>query len=69
MKPSDWMDGWIDRWTEPGDTVVDLFAGMAPLAVSCLRTGRRYVGAEIDPKRHRQAIDRIALSGIAAHIP
>lgn len=60
-KPVEWMAQWIERWTEPGDLVCDLFAGMAPVARACMATGRRYVGAEIDPERYRQAVDRIAL--------
>ena len=62
-KPAAWMAQWIERWTEPGDLVLDLFAGMAPVARACARTGRRYVGAEIDPERYRQAVDRLALDG------
>lgn len=60
-KPANWMAGWIERWTEPGDLVLDLFAGLGPVARACARTGRRYVGAEIDPDRYRQAVDRLAL--------
>ena len=60
-KPADWMAQWIERWTRPDDLVCDLFAGLAPLARSCILTGRDYAGAEIDPARHRQAVDRIAL--------
>ena len=48
---------------KPGDLVLDLFAGMAPVARACARTGRRYVGAEIDPERYRQAVNRLALDG------
>ena len=62
-KPVEWMCDWLERWTEPGDLVLDLFAGMAPVARACARTGRRYVGAEIDPERYRQAVDRLALDG------
>ncbi len=62
-KPVEWMCEWLERWTEPGDLVLDLFAGMAPVARACARTGRRYVGAEIDPERYRQAVDRLALDG------
>lgn len=62
-KPVEWMAAWLERWTEPGDLVCDLFAGMAPLARACARTGRRYVGAEIDPERYRQAVDRLVLDG------
>ena len=60
-KPVEWIEGWIERWTKPGDLVVDLFAGLGPVARACARTGRRYIGAELDPARHRQAVDRIAL--------
>jgi DNA modification methylase len=60
-KPADWMSQWLERWTEPGDLVCELFAGMAPVARACLATGRQYVGAEIDPERYRNAVDRIAL--------
>ena len=60
-KPIDWMAEWIERWTDPGGLVVDLFAGMAPLARACRRTGRRYCGAEIDPERYRQAVDMLAM--------
>lgn len=62
-KPAGWMKQWIERWTQPGDTVCDLFAGMAPVARACARTGRRYVGAELDSERYRQAVDRLALDG------
>jgi N6-adenosine-specific RNA methylase IME4 len=60
-KPADWMAEWLERWTDAPDLVVDLFAGLAPLARSCMKVGRDYAGAEIDPARHRQAVDRIAL--------
>ena len=60
-KPIDWMEQWIERWTEKNDLILDLFAGMAPVARACARTGRRYIGAEIDPERYRQAVDRLAL--------
>ena len=61
VKPAEWMTQWIERWTEPGDLVLDLYAGMAPVARACARTGRRYVGAELDPDRYRAAVDRLAL--------
>ena len=61
-KPVGWMAGWLERWTDPGDLVVDLFAGLAPMARACHATGRRYIGAEIDPDRHHQAMCRLALA-------
>jgi N6-adenosine-specific RNA methylase IME4 len=61
-KPSPWVEGWLERWTEAGDLVCDLFAGSSGcVARACARMGRRYVGAELDPERYRQAVDRLAL--------
>jgi hypothetical protein len=40
--------------------VVDLYAGLAPSARACLIEGRRYLGAEIDPARHAEALARLA---------
>ena len=56
------MREWLRAWTDPGDLVVDVFAGLAPLARACLAEGRRYVGAEIDPVRHASALGRLALA-------
>lgn len=61
-KPVEWLRVWVRAWTDPGDLVLDLYAGMAPVARACLLEGRRYVGAEIDPGRHRMALDRLAMA-------
>lgn len=55
-KPEEWHEAMIRRWTEPGDLVLDLYAGLGGIARACARSGRRYVGAEIDPKRHAMAL-------------
>ena len=65
-KPIAWMRAWIRAWTEPGDLVLDLYAGLGSVAVACALEGRRYVGAEIDAERHRRAVlnvERAALGG------
>ena len=59
-KPGTWMREWVCAWTDPGDLVVDVFAGLAPLARVCALEGRRYVGAESDPDRHALALTRLA---------
>jgi hypothetical protein len=59
-KPVAWLREWLRAWTDPGDLVVDIFAGLAPLARACYAEGRRYVGAEIDPERHDKALARLA---------
>lgn len=58
-KPCEWMAQWLERWTEEGDTVLDLYAGLAPLARACLQTHRAYIGAELDPARFDAALTRI----------
>ena len=55
-KPIAWMRQWIRAWTEPGDLVFDVYTGLGSVAVACALEGRRYVGAEIDPERHRLAV-------------
>jgi hypothetical protein len=55
-KPLEWLRAWVRAWTEPNDLVMDLYAGLAPMARACMLEGRRYIGAEIDPERHRRAL-------------
>jgi len=44
-----------------GGLVVDCYAGdSASLARACRATGRAYVGAELDPKRHARALIRLS---------
>jgi N6-adenosine-specific RNA methylase IME4 len=61
-KPLPWLREWLRAWTAPGDLVLDLYAGLAPMARACAIEGRRYVGAEIDPERHAKALGLLALS-------
>jgi len=58
-KPVEWLRAWVRAWTDPGDLVVDVYAGLAPLARACAAEGRRYVGAEIDTDRHAEALVRL----------
>mgnify|MGYP003116171662 CR=1 FL=1 len=60
-KPISYQANMIDVWSNPGDLVFDVYAGLCSVGRACLSTGRRYIGAELDPERHRQAVDRIAL--------
>lgn len=39
----------IELYTFEGDTVLDPFSGGAQAALACVRTGRHYVGYDIDP--------------------
>ena len=62
-KPSAWLSDLVGAFCPPGDLVLDLYAGLAPMARACLATGRRYVGAEIDPARHAAAMARLWRTG------
>lgn len=61
-KPARWMAQWIRRWVEPGGLVVDPYAGLGSVAEAVILAGegRRYVGSEIDPERHRAALGLLA---------
>jgi len=48
MKPLDLMLQLVLDFTEPGDLVLDPFAGSGTTGVACLSLGRRFVGWEID---------------------
>lgn len=50
-KPAAWLADLVEAFTDRGDVVLDLYAGRAPMGAACVTTGRRYVGAEIDPAR------------------
>lgn len=60
-KPIAYQSNMIDVWSNPGDLVFDVYAGLCSVGRACLTTGRRYIGAELDAVRYRRAVDRIAL--------
>ncbi len=61
-KPVEWMAQMIRRWCPPGGRVVDPYAGLGAVAEAVLVAGegRTYLGAEIDPKRHADALGLLA---------
>ena len=50
----------IEDSTDPGAVVLDTFIGSGTTALACLRTGRRFIGFELDEKYHAIAIQRVA---------
>ncbi len=60
-KPISYQANMIEVWSNPDDLVFDVYAGLCSVGRACKRTGRRYIGCEIDTERHRSAVDRIAL--------
>lgn len=50
----------IQLSSSPGDLIFDGFMGVGSTAIATLRTGRHYLGAEINPQYHEIAQKRIA---------
>ena len=53
------MEWIISEATKPGQTVVDLFMGSGTTGVSCVNTGRDFIGMELDPGYFETAKRRI----------
>ena len=49
----------VEQWVSPGATVLDPFMGSGTTGVACVRTGRRFIGIEIDPTYYAIAERRI----------
>lgn len=60
QKPVALMRWILDRWTEPGDLVLDPYMGSGPIAQACHDLGRRYIGVEIVEDYCKVAVNRLA---------
>ena len=60
QKPSELVALLIERYSKPGDTILDPFMGSGTTAVACIKTGRNFIGFELDEKYHAIAQQRIA---------
>lgn len=58
-KPQKLMARIIEAATLPHETVLDPFMGSGTTGVACVKTGRNFVGCEIDPTYHAIARRRI----------
>ena len=54
----------LERFTDPGWTVVDPFTGTGTTGVACKLVGRTFMGAEIDPDLAQRARDRIGTEAV-----
>lgn len=59
QKPLGLMEALIRDFTEPGERVLDPFAGSATTGVACVRLGRQFFGFERDEKYHSLAVKRL----------
>jgi site-specific DNA-methyltransferase (adenine-specific) len=58
-KPLELLCYLVKTYSNPGDTVLDLFTGSGTTAHACLLTGRKFVGCEIDSNFHAIAKRRL----------
>lgn len=72
-KPLGLIEALVRDFTDPGDLVVDPFAGAGTTGYACVRLGRRFLGWEIEPRfaavarrRIGAAREQVGLPGIGA---
>lgn len=58
-KPLELLCYLVKTYSNPGDTVIDFFAGSGTTGAACLLTGRNFIGCELDPTYHRAAVRRL----------
>jgi site-specific DNA-methyltransferase (adenine-specific) len=66
-KPALLLQQIVADYSEPGDLIVDPFAGTATVGAAAIAGGRRYIGSEVDAQAHALARERI--DRIEPHIP
>jgi len=60
QKPLDLFQRLVELHTNPGDIVLDSFAGSGTTAEAALSLGREFVGAEINKEYYESALKRLA---------
>ena len=59
QKPVSLMVELVELFTDPGDLILDPFAGSGTTGVAAIRLGRRFIGIEKDPKYAALARERL----------
>jgi site-specific DNA-methyltransferase (adenine-specific) len=59
IKPTDLMLQLVEDFTDPGETILDPYAGSASTGVAALRLGRRFIGVEKNPRYFDLACERL----------
>lgn len=60
QKPERLVTDWLQKFSNPGETVLDPFMGSGTTGVAAVRHGRRFVGVEIEPRYFDIACARIS---------
>jgi site-specific DNA-methyltransferase (adenine-specific)/modification methylase len=59
QKPVGLMTAIIKDYTQRGETIFDPFMGSGTTGIACVRTGRKFIGIEIEPEYFEIAVKRI----------
>lgn len=59
QKPLSLMLELVELFTDPGDIVLDPYAGSGTTGVACIRSGRRFIGMERKPEHAKTARERL----------
>jgi site-specific DNA-methyltransferase (adenine-specific) len=59
QKPQDLLERLIVKSSQPGDLVLDCFAGSASTGLACICTGRTFLGFELDFITYQDALVRL----------
>lgn len=59
QKPLGLIAEWVEAFSDDGETILDPFMGVGTTGVACVKTGRPFVGIEIDPTYYEIACRRI----------
>lgn len=60
QKPVDLCEYLVSKFSDEGQTVLDPFMGSGTTGVACARTGRNFIGIELDPTYYLTSAMRIA---------
>lgn len=61
-KPTALMEFYIKNSSNPGDVVLDPFMGVGSTGVGAVRSGRKFIGIEIDEAYFNDACERISMA-------
>lgn len=59
QKPVALLEYLIKTYTNPGELVLDNCMGSGSTGVACVKTGREFIGMELDEKYYNRAVERI----------
>lgn len=59
QKPVELYEWILNKYSKPDDFILDTHVGSASSLIACRKTGRKYVGFEIDEDYYKQASKRL----------